>query len=315
MKRVYECDTCRKQIELSTNSKDITLLNRCVITQGCKGGLHSTLSANNPQTTVDYQSRNVLYEHQQLLPSDTWTITHHLKSDPITYVYQDQLDDNGNKIQVLLDPDDYQLYYIDHNTTTVVFNTAYSGVVHSLARSSTPVTEDESVATAEFTQATANSILTIATKINDGLEQTSDHVINFVSPSTGEVRSVTLTFHSHKFNDDIALFNTPWKGSDEIYLGGYGYKVQSVRMDNVIAGNAIEDGSPFFFNDSDFLILLSTEPYSDAVDMERITYISPEKIQEKSLNVTAKVTGAELSIEKQHTLSYHPNIKVVKNTF
>lgn len=312
---IYECDTCRQQIEISADNNSIQLLNRCIITQGCTGELHTTLTANNPKSEIDYQARNVLYEHNQLLPSDTWTISHALGADPITYVYRDQLDENGKKAHALLDPDDYELFYIDSNTTAIKFSIAQSGIAHSLARSSNVVVETNTSDGDEFIQVTANSILTIAKKIDDDLEQTSTHIINFTSPSTGEVRPIPLTFHSHKYNNDIALFNTPWKGTDELYVGGYGYKVQSVRMDSVIASNAIEDGSPFFFDDSNFIILISNNPYENAVDISLDPYVNVTGLTEKSLNITAKVTGDELSIEKQHTSSYHPNIKVTNNTF
>lgn len=314
MKRVYECDTCRQQIELESSKRDINLLNNCIITQGCKGSLHSTLSTKKAIKEVDYQSRNILHEHDQELASDTWTVNHNLTTNPITYVYQDQLDETGKRKQVLLDSNSYELYHIDTSTSVVVFSSPCSGVVHSMARSSTPRTVETPAQTKTYVQATANSILTIAIPIVAASDEFKC-TLNFISPSTNDTKSVPVVFRPHRNGDDIALFNSPWNGADEIYLGGYGHKVFSARVDHIIKANNIEEGSPFFFNEKGFAILLSNTPYTDSVDMEIDSYIDPSSISSDTLNISAKVTGADLSIEKQHTLCYHPSIKVIKNTF
>ena len=39
---VYNCDTCKREVELPQNKEGLEVIQRCIITAGCRGKLYQT---------------------------------------------------------------------------------------------------------------------------------------------------------------------------------------------------------------------------------------------------------------------------------
>ncbi len=322
---VYQCDTCIREIEIVRNEQGLDIINRCVITHGCKGSLRQIderptgvfgKDVEDVEGLENFRARNILDVHEQLLSSSTWIINHTLNTDPTTHVYIDFIELDGTKSYQLMDPDDYVVEYIDQNTTQIMFATTTTGIVHSIARASNPIDDLSVVVDIEFAQITANTILTIATKeFND---QFIIKTMNFISPSTSVVTSVPVEFTAHRdeITAELALFNTPWQDTDKVFLGGSNYKVRSVRISDIISSQNIEEGSPFYFTDtSDFIILTSTSPYEASVDVATDIVFFPINISSSSTTANSNTNNNELSIDGTTAIHYHPSIKIISSIF
>jgi hypothetical protein len=323
---VYECDTCIREIEIVRNSQGLNTINRCIITNGCKGTLRETSerlngvfgkSIEDVDGLDNYRSRNILSITSQILSSSSWTISHNLNTDPTTHVYIDSVSITGIKSRTLLDPDEYVATYVNHNTTLVEFATSFTGIVHSVSRSSNPTSPTSSNTEIIFGQISANTILTIAT--DESKTEPPFRNITFISPSTSVLKTIPVVFTPHKDGTSglLALFNTPWQSVNNISLGGLTYKVRSVRISDILTSNDIEDGSPFHFDlTDDFIILSSKLPLStNIVDVEKDKVIFPESISSSTTSINSVALGNEIKVDESIIMGYYPSIKIISTIF
>lgn len=327
---VYQCDTCKRELDILRNERGLDTISRCVITQGCKGSLYQITDKgtgvfSRPLQDVEgldnYRRRNVLYIHQQLLSSSVWTIEHNLNSNPSVVVYRDTVNLNGSKSSILMDPDDYVVTFINGNSITVEFAVGSTGIAHIISRSSNPDTVDFISEPTLFTQVTSNSILTVGIPLtgNETLEDDPNTPLplNFISPSTSEVTRLMVDAIPHKNSQGIiSLFNTPWQDTDTIFVGGNLYKVKSLRVDSIIQSQNLEEGSPFYFDDTNFIILTSNPPYSPLnVDINKQRVFIPSAIVNTGVGSNSRVTDGQFTIDETQGVDYHPAIKIIKTIF
>jgi hypothetical protein len=322
---VYQCDTCKRELDILRNERGLDTVSRCVITQGCKGSLYQidekgTGVFGRPLTDVDgldnYRQRNVLYIHEQLLSSSSWTIEHGLNSNPSVVVYLDNVTVDGVRSSTILDMDDYVVNFVDGNNITIQFAVGSTGIAHIISRSSNPDTVNFIQQPNTFDQLTANSVLTIGLPFVDDDPKTTDILLNFISPSTSNITSLIVEFTSHNFNGEISLFNTPWQDTDLIYTNGQIYKLKSVRVDSIMSSQDIESGSPFFFDDTNFIILTSNPPYSSLnVDINDTRVYIPSKIESSGVGSNTSGNDGEFFIDETTAINLHPPIKIIKTIF
>lgn len=323
---VYECDTCRREIDIVRNERGLDTVRRCIITDGCKGSLYqteerSTSVFGRPVEDVEgldnYRARNILYIHNQLLSSPQWIIEHNLNSDPSVVVYIDIVNLDGTRSYQTMDPDDYVVNFVDGNNITIEFAVGTTGIAHVISRSSNTTPIELQDTEQQWYQVTANSILTIGVPFEIGnSEQFTSIPTSFISPSTSSVITTDVTFTAHKFNGDVSLFNTPWQDADLVYVGGVLYKIKSTRISDVLTSQRIEEGSPFYFDRNDILIFTSNEPYSSLnVDTNQTRVFSANDLSRSLVTANTRVDDSQLTIDVTQAIDYHPPIKVIERIF
>lgn len=316
---IYSCDTCKREIELIENNNSITLVNNCIITQHCKGTLTKTGSRPNgvigkPTTTVDgledFQQQARLVIHNQTLPSSSWLIDHDLDCNPIVYVYQSSKTTDNKNAYTQLSSDQYVLIIENQKSIKIQFADNTIGIVHVIARPNNN-NPDPVVDTQQNIQVSANTILTIATPIltDDALVQTFN--IAFTSPSTSRTSIVAVSFTAHKFDQSLALFNTPWRNTQLIVWNDRLFRVRSVRITDIINSNIIEDGSPFYFVDNpDAIILTSQSPFENEADVNDDVVYIPDIAQ----NTFSKnqIIDSEALVDVSLLIDYFPKLQITK---
>lgn len=312
---LYTCDTCKRELEVVQNDSALSLVQNCVITQGCKGSLYKTGVRPNgvigKQTPVveglsDYKQQGRLFIHEQTLPSSAWVINHDLNTNPIVYTYLKAID--GQYTQ--LDQDQYVVNIIDQNNITVEFADNSIGIVHIIARPNIdqPPVEAAPVETQQFS---ANTIWTIASPILEEDELVQAYDITFTSPSNSQSVTVPVEFTAHKKDDNIALFNTPWRNAQLVVWNDKLYRVRSVRITNVTNANPIEDGSPFYFVDNPNIIILSSSaPYETDTDINNKVVYVPDLPQ--NAFTRNRFNESELVIETGYVTDIFPALQVYK---
>lgn len=242
----YNCDTCKRDIELLENIQGITVFSKCVITDGCKGKLHVT--ARNPDSIREeypqpitglqnYSPRRVFYSHIQENLTNIWKFIHNLSVEPSITIY---CDENGQLVEI--DENDYIVDTLDDNNTIITFNEPKSGVAHLIARSSVPITPKIEVSAVNTKQLSKDGLITFAVP----------EFINFTTPvydmaTTNIQVAILLEVPDEEVQECIETItptidaNSPWFSWDKILLRNR--RVLLPRTTHILDFNVFEDST------------------------------------------------------------------------
>lgn len=305
----YKCTVCKREIDLTENQRGLEVMNRCIITDGCRGELYRIdrkqdfIRGEFPPRVpglTDYTARRVLYNHFQTVATTQWFVEHNLGVAPAVEVLGDRAAENseefldtpcvnraeeGNFTQV--EVTDFQVTITGPNTLTITFDNPESGQAQCIARSSAPVAAEEAAETAaETTQLTATgSILTIAT-LNRTISENSSIDVDLVYTAPGATTSTTVTYTVPASTTSAS----PWDDFDTIQIAGKNYQVRSFDIfTSGMTDGTIPDGSSFYVGEIDdggardiesgeVLVLLALDPYATVdkvqdriIDLSRVT--------------------------------------------
>lgn len=254
---VYQCDTCKRQVELLRNVKGLETIQRCVITHGCRGKLiQADLLEDFSRASIpdevegldDWIPRRVLYDHTQTIQNSVWIITHNLGTFPSISVFADRplTDDENNREEIT--PGDVQI--IDPNTLLLRFDRPRSGIAQLVARSSDPQLFNPiptaAVAAIPSIQISSSGRIVLATRVKSEWAATNFGV-EVVFTSGGQSTTVAYTADSDPSSA------TAWNGADRVVIRG---KTYQVREFDGIAGEmttgAVLNGHTFRFKGLDF---------------------------------------------------------------
>lgn len=276
---VYECDTCKREIHRSQNTRGLDVIGGCIITDGCRGKLnqkqikpsHAVGHSTPPILGLkDWSARRILYTHNQELPRQRWQIDHKLNGLPIVNAYVYKQDSSGDLIAI----EPTEITYVSNNTVTLTFPTTLAGKAQLIMRSSVsdqqittlrPQTLESSYDAERFVIAEAFPLtngaesvgeLTIATRIesiiSSGFDPYAEIIIQpyYLSPSTLAILPATppLVF---KAVDNIPLDTSisPWAGATKVVVKGHQYLLRSASIhgNGSLATAGIPEGAPVFF--------------------------------------------------------------------
>lgn len=265
---IYQCDRCKRTIQLPQNEQGLEVMGKCVITESCHGNLifqKTLLTYKTGQATPlapgleDWVQRKALFTFTQTLKSTTWKVDHGLGVNPSVKTYV--LDNTGKLVQ----KDPLSIVYNDPNNLTITFNDQEEGVAQCIARSTAPLGGNiTSVSpTIPATQVSTNGILTIATP---NLNTVATMMIQLLAPTTfAPLNIATLTFSL------LPSISSPWGDTDTISIFGLVYKVQTVDIAVVLDTLSLPNFTPFYITSvfaggpialSDVYLLLGNTPYS-----------------------------------------------------
>lgn len=287
----YKCTTCKREIEIPENKRGLEVINRCVITEDCRGTLYKI---NRKQDFIrgefppkvpgltDYTARRVLYNHTQAVAATEWFVEHNLGVAPSVQVLIDvaaetaeEFEDTpcslrateGNFDQV--ETTDFTFTITGPNTLTITFTNPVSGLAQMIARSTAPTVVEtvEDIVQPSF-QLTTGSLLTIATRDNT-VSSSSSIDLDLVFTPPGEITTVQVTYTIPSSVDS----SSSWSDYSTIQIQGKNYTVRSFdTFISEMVDGTIPDGSSFFFNQindgsdrdiasQEVIILLAQDPY------------------------------------------------------
>lgn len=271
----YKCDICKREIDLQRNVHGLETPLRCVITHGCRGKLYQVdlqpdfIRGRTPDSVEgldDWRQRKVLFNFEQAIERDEWTIVHNLGNsvNVSVYVNRPTEDDPDNRDEI--EPDD--IVIISPDEIRLVFSRPYSGIAQLIARASDPQllnpTVTTQVAAAAAQQISNEGEITIATKIATIGAKTNIGVqLSYTTPQeTVQVVDYTV--------DDAPSLLSPWNDYDRVIIKGSVYTVRSFSgIVAAMATGVIGNGSTLLFT--------GVDPDAAGSPASTIEYRAPEK--------------------------------------
>ena len=166
----YQCDTCKRDIELLENSRGLNMFSSCTITEGCRGKMYK-LSRNaynfreafreaDPAGNLEnFAPRKIFFKHYQSILSDKWIIKHNLNTQPVVKVFLESED--GTQI-VPVGSNVFSVINKSSNELEIVFSGSFTGQAHLIARSISEDSIDTIPDTENLTQISYNNTLSFA---------------------------------------------------------------------------------------------------------------------------------------------------------
>lgn len=275
---VYQCDVCKRKVRVPANNYSINIIQRCIITYGCKGKLHKASQASEINSTPaippevsgvqDWFQRKVLFTYTQAIKSTTWAIQHDLAGKPVvqTFVYEQSGD-----TQVLTEVTPKSITVIDLNNIEVEFDQPQSGIAQCIALASANAVNPNITSTPTSTVPTTDTQITSGGELTIATLDTStliDLTVQYISPTT----TTPLTIQYVGVDDNPSI-DSAWVGTNRVFVGGKPYIVRSFNLlTHEVApayfnNHLVANGSPFYFQGltgtpGQNLILLSNSPFS-----------------------------------------------------
>lgn len=294
----FKCTVCKREVEIPENKNGLEIIDRCVITSGCRGSLYRIdrkqdfIRGEFPPSVAgltDWSARRALYNHEQTVRSSEWRIVHNMGVSPSVQVLIDRailIDEEADvpcevrsdletfeQIETL----DFSVEIVSRNELIIRFENPESGFAQLIARSTAREVAVTAVEEEDATfQLTNNSLLTVAT-LNSTISSSIsfDIDVNYIPP--GETLPITKTY---TVGTGLPNVNSPWNDFNNIIVDGRRYKVRTFdTFVSEFADGTIGDGSSFYFgnisatmlgspvsrlvNPREIFILLALSPYSN----------------------------------------------------
>ena len=326
---LYKCDTCKREVGKPQNPKGLEIINRCVITLGCRGKLYQEnvledfIRGELPTDVVgldNWQQRRVLYNHTQVKSESTWRIEHNLGTVPVVSVFVDSptIEDADNRVEVK--PQD--VIYISSDVVDIVFETPETGIAQLVARSSDPqLLQSSAVVTEESTttQISVSGELTLATRVANPSPDNIQIQLLFTTPTGIEV-PLTYTI------DNKADAPSPWVSSSRVLIQGKLYRVRSFNPITLASkSGSVPSGSTVKFlgynsdvnynqitplSDDEVFILMASYPYA-GVDVIKDRVVDANDLSTTSATKQMVYTSGELAVTASSLQTVHPTIRSI----
>lgn len=236
----YTCDTCNRTLQITRNLRGLEVINRCTITNDCRGRLYQTdlkedLIQGEIPNDVDglenWTQRKLLHNHEQKFSAIEWLITHDLNSKPTINVYDENL--------VRIFPS--EIIYNTLNVVTLVFDIPRIGSAQFINRTSK---KEQVVATTTVptTNVSNNSVLTIAVPYNI----LSSLIVKFNIVDSGGTSTLNVDF----IPQEVISNTFPWSGTSSIFFNNRKYWLYSINIANHFS--SFQDGSNLSITEVDF---------------------------------------------------------------
>lgn len=249
---VYKCDTCKRQIEKKRKPNSLEIIQRCIITEGCRGKLYQVnifkdyIRGSLPDNVAgldNWVQRKKLFTYRQTLKRSTWNIEHNLGTVPSVQTYYETTEGDFKPVTPI------NTEIIDQNNVTITFNRSYSGIAQLIARS----TEGGEVNSSHSqTTTTSNIIMSKSGVITIAVPEDNVDIV----PQNGSPNTKTFLYATFKDNNTIntidygvqlATSNSPWSDfNQKIIIGNQLFNIYTLEPDTTT--DNIPDGSILTFN-------------------------------------------------------------------
>lgn len=326
----YKCTACKREIEIPENRLGLEVVQRCIITEGCRGELYRIGRKQDflrgslpPRVTglTDYTARRALYNHTQSVLATDWFITHNMGVVPSIQVLVDSAAATAvetdttipcalrgdSEAQTQVETTDFTIEIVNANEIILHFPSPQSGLAQLIARSTAAaVVETSATSTAAQFQLTAtNTLLTVAT-LNEIIPEPNNITLDITYLSPDGITSVVHTYDI----GTTANVDSPWDDFETILIQGKRYKVRT--FDAYIAemgDGTLPNGSSFYFSSLDIdasgspgprgiagrevYVLLGLDPYTN-IDKVKDQVIDASKVTAANAELSLFVSNREL---------------------
>jgi len=328
----YKCTTCKREIEIPENKYGLEAIQRCTITEGCRGELYrigrkqdfsrGDFPARVPGLT-DYTPRRALYNHTQSVAARDWFVEHNMGVYPAVQVLIESAaattsqtdttipcDQRGNvDAYVQTETTDFTVEIVDANNLIIHFASPQSGLAQLIARSTASNIQTAAATTtvAESYQLTATgSLLTVAT-LNEIIPEPNTISVDITYKSPDGTTSVTQTYNIGTSPD----IDSPWNDYTVVLIQGKRYKVRTFDAYIPEMGDGtLPDGSSFYFSSLDIdatgtppgprglnprevFVLLGLDPYAN-IDKVTNQVIDASSVDADNAELSLFLSGREL---------------------
>jgi hypothetical protein len=251
----YKCNVCKKEAEIIENQQGLTIVGRCILTEGCSGKMKpEKRNAYNVReqfnfydTDVnDFNNRNKFYKHDQINYNKKWVVSHKLNNHPFIVVY---IEDNNSQL-IELDSSEYLINYIDSENIQIVFNDPKIGVAHCIARTSYKDSIKTQSSDSDLFQVTTNGTFTFAipkllTKFNGTPTVTPTPSLPL---DLQNITDIEIEIGVTKPNEEEIIcfekvpapqINSPWIGTNEVIIRNR--RNYYVKMKNILDFNIFDN--------------------------------------------------------------------------
>lgn len=254
----YQCDTCKREVDIVRNIYGLETFGRCTITNGCKGSLRQQdvlqtyVNASIPPDVDgldNWVARKILYKHQQSIESDVWVVEHNLGAYPSVQVHT--TDVNGDYIEVT----PLSVEIVSRNIVTITLSQSLTGIAQCIV-----VSTDTTEETTTPTTSTTFEQLSIGQQI----------LIMPLTAGAFNLNQLSTVFLSKVDGSEIATIpmvdETPLATTYKALYKGKSYQYYVASIGTIGALSAVPDGSPFYFTNAsgfDVFVLLTKAPHED----------------------------------------------------
>lgn len=279
----YRCDVCKRETDVLENTSGITVFNKCIITQNCKGELHS-IRRNRDSTREslpdyssydNYSPRLVFHEHKQFVNSSIWNVTHNLNCLPAITVFK-LVDSNTYEI---IPQDEYIITVINSNECTLTFNNQLTGIAHILSRNGSVTTITQQISQDELVKVTANGGLTLSTPKYIVLGGVVSELTTTIRLQVEVIKPNQEIIYCYEDFEPTISTSSPWYTWPNILLRKrkqYKNRSKNIATFRTIQDETIPDGTLFRFTGVDYndsgsyvpieskfvIFLLASPPYT-----------------------------------------------------
>lgn len=249
----YRCNVCNREKEFLQNKKGLEVINKCTITNNCRGTLYRVRGpvfrtrATSPRPAdglEDWIQRQLLYDHRQAIKNTEWTIEHNLGVFPQVTVMVDVPSSGDDNDRQQTTPTNIEV--VDKNTVVLKFDRPESGIAQLVARETSqsvvdPIEADtEQDLSSDDIQITNEGVLTLATLTSAFGE---DPELTFqIRYQTSDGENINV-IHTAVTQPDLS---SPWSDVSTVMIRG---KIYTIRFVDVGADlvDQVPSGSTFRF--------------------------------------------------------------------
>ncbi len=257
----YKCNVCKREVELLEKQQGLTIVGRCILTNGCMGKMKPL--ARNPynvretynyfdneiEELLEFNSRNKFFKHEQINANTVWRIKHDLNNHPFVVVFIN----TSNGIQKL-DNSSYTVNYTDANNLTIQLDNV-SGVAHCISRTSNADSILPPTNTQNMTQVTVGGTFSFAIpKLLTKFDSTPT-----ITPTPSlpvdlyDIGDIQLEIGITKPNEEeivcfedipVEQVTSPWIGTNEILIRNR--RNYYVKMKNILQFTTFDNANLTF---------------------------------------------------------------------
>ena len=327
----YKCTVCKREIEIPENKYGLEVMQRCVITEGCRGELYrigrkqdylrGELPARVPGL-VDYSARRALYNHTQSVAATSWFITHNMGVVPSVQILIDSTAataaDTDNEVacalrgtsdaQTQVETTNFTIEIVSANELIINFPDPQSGLAQLIARSTAaPSAAPVAAVAAEQFQLTATGTLLSVATLNEVIPEPNTISLDITYTSPDGLTSIVHTYNI----GTLPNVDSPWDDYETILIQGKRYKVRTFdALIPEMTDGTLPDGSSFYFSSLDIdvtgtppgprglnarevYVLLGLDPYTN-IDKVKDQVIDTSKITAANAELSLFLSGREL---------------------
>lgn len=304
---VYQCTVCDRQVDLQEQPRGLEVINRCIITDECRGTLYKVerkedfVVGNFPDEVAgltNYIQRRALYNQEQSIAESSWLITHNLGVNPSVQVIVDRTEEVDGVIQEFrVEVEPQRIEIIDANSLRVFFDRPETGLVQCIARASAPDRLTNAVETTlgtvtegdTYLQISNGGVITIATDETSGqfgspqlpIASTASVQLRYISDSQAtEIESAnTIDVNYDALHPPVS--SSPWNDANVVYVDGQQYAIRTIAYGDPVNDSGVTNGTTVFFEQTqaeNIRVLIAAAPF-DNVDKNLRQFFRPSFLQ------------------------------------